>query len=133
MSRLVPVITSMFSVGRFCLHTWLRGMIYKFWDLWMCLQLCCKLKVVRLRFLLLHHYIVFWSLNVSCSVELDESMLDGLGILPQRKQHKKLLLVCYILPFWCLSVPKHLTVDLFHFAFWVGQITLMPKLYTWFS
>ncbi|PNX68557.1 clec16a-like protein, partial [Trifolium pratense] len=24
--------------------------------------------------------------------ELDESMLDGLGILPQRKQHKKLLL-----------------------------------------
>lgn len=26
-------------------------------------------------------------------VELDESMLDGLGILPQRKQHKKLLLV----------------------------------------
>ncbi|MBA0633209.1 hypothetical protein Godav_001833 [Gossypium davidsonii] len=25
-------------------------------------------------------------------VELDESMLDGLGILPQRKQHKKLLL-----------------------------------------
>ncbi|GJV81143.1 protein transparent testa 9 isoform X2 [Tanacetum coccineum] len=26
--------------------------------------------------------------------ELDESMLDALGILPQRKQHKKLLLVC---------------------------------------
>lgn len=26
-------------------------------------------------------------------VELDESMLDALGILPQRKQHKKLLLV----------------------------------------
>jgi protein CLEC16A len=25
--------------------------------------------------------------------ELDESMLDALGILPQRKQHKKLLLV----------------------------------------
>ena len=27
--------------------------------------------------------------------ELDESMLDALGILPQRKQHKKLLLVCH--------------------------------------
>lgn len=29
-------------------------------------------------------------------VELDESMLDALGILPQRKQHKKLLLVSVI-------------------------------------
>lgn len=28
------------------------------------------------------------------AVELDETMLDALGILPQRKQHKKLLLVC---------------------------------------
>jgi hypothetical protein len=28
--------------------------------------------------------------------ELDESMLDALGILPQRKQHKKLLLVSTI-------------------------------------
>lgn len=28
-------------------------------------------------------------------VELDESMLDGIGILPQRKQHKKLLLVSF--------------------------------------
>lgn len=35
----------------------------------------------------------------SRSLELDESMLDVLGILPQRKQHKKLLLVCVILPF----------------------------------
>ncbi|GJU65280.1 hypothetical protein Tco_1247115 [Tanacetum coccineum] len=31
---------------------------------------------------------------LSESAKLDESMLDALGILPQRKQHKKLLLVC---------------------------------------
>ncbi|GAB4838298.1 hypothetical protein Ancab_027826 [Ancistrocladus abbreviatus] len=42
---------------------------------------------------------VFCSLNVLATllqtkvfIELDESMLDALGILPQRKQHKKLLL-----------------------------------------
>ncbi|XP_028774093.1 protein TRANSPARENT TESTA 9 isoform X2 [Neltuma alba] len=39
---------------------------------------------------------VLGSLNVLATLlqtkELDESMLDGLGILPQRKQHKKLLL-----------------------------------------
>ncbi|GKD19178.1 hypothetical protein Tco_1208336, partial [Tanacetum coccineum] len=31
---------------------------------------------------------------LSESAELDESMLDALGILPQCKHHKKLLLVC---------------------------------------
>lgn len=32
-------------------------------------------------------------LVISAFVELDESMLDALGILPQRKKQKKLLLV----------------------------------------
>ena len=39
---------------------------------------CCFILLTFLKFL----------------IELDESVLDGLGILPQRKQHKKLLLVC---------------------------------------
>lgn len=43
-------------------------------------------------------FIYFSALNmlsdwISGHTELDESMLDALGILPQRKQHKKLLLV----------------------------------------
>ncbi|KAG1331952.1 Protein TRANSPARENT TESTA 9, partial [Cocos nucifera] len=38
---------------------------------------------------ILMHYLLTSMLS---SKELDESMLDGLGILPQRKQHKKLLL-----------------------------------------
>lgn len=38
--------------------------------------------------------------------ELDESMLDALGILPQRKQHKKLLLVSTIY-FYLLSVLEN--------------------------
>lgn len=54
----------------------------------------CRLKVCLI------NYIVF-NINVSHShfsmkfhpAELDESMLEALGILPQRKQHKKLLLV----------------------------------------
>ena len=33
------------------------------------------------------------SIILVINLELDESVLDGLGILPQRKQHKKLLLV----------------------------------------
>lgn len=38
-------------------------------------------------------------LSFSIILELEESILDALGILPKRKQHKKLLLVCifYIL------------------------------------
>jgi len=36
--------------------------------------------------------------------ELDESMLDALGILPQRKQHKKLLLVSTV---WCLLLERN--------------------------
>lgn len=39
-------------------------------------------------FLVLTSYITFYFL-----VEIDESILDAFGILPQRKQHKKLLLV----------------------------------------
>lgn len=73
---------------------------------------------------LCHHGIYSCFLNISHSVELDESMLDGLGILPQRKQHKKLLLVCKILTFWPLS-------GLFLFVYRFNQITfllLMPKL-----
>jgi len=42
----------------------------------------------------LNCFILFCLLSKVRSSELDESMLDGLGILPQRKQHKKLLLVC---------------------------------------
>ncbi|KAG7029854.1 hypothetical protein SDJN02_08197, partial [Cucurbita argyrosperma subsp. argyrosperma] len=41
-----------------------------------------QLPSLRYSFLIMH----------PISVELDESMLDALGILPQRKQHKKLLL-----------------------------------------
>lgn len=69
-------------------------MMYKFWVLWVCLPLCSKLKVVLLNICLLYHCTHFCFVNISHFVELDESMLDGLGILPQRKQHKKLLLVC---------------------------------------
>lgn len=39
-------------------------------------------------------FLVAVSDQICTFVELDESMLDALGILPQRKQHKKLLLVC---------------------------------------
>ena len=39
------------------------------------------------------------------SVELDESMLDALGILPQRKQHKKLLLVLFDETLYCNFWP----------------------------
>ena len=34
-------------------------------------------------------------MHLNISAELDESMLDAIGILPQRKQHKKLLLVLF--------------------------------------
>lgn len=48
------------------------------------------------------HFFSFLGTDLCCCfliihpfcAELDESMLDALGILPQRKQHKKLLLVC---------------------------------------
>lgn len=40
-------------------------------------------------------FLVTVSDQICTFVELDESMLDSLGILPQRKQHKKLLLVCH--------------------------------------
>lgn len=43
-------------------------------------------------------------------VELDETMLDGLGILPQRKQHKKLLLVSF--DYFCLLL-SYLKYSLF--------------------
>lgn len=44
-----------------------------------------------------HYFLIMDSHRISELSELDESMLDALGILPQRKQHKKLLLVCALL------------------------------------
>lgn len=40
--------------------------------------------------------LLFSLLKVSFILELEESMLDAFGILPKRKQHKKLLLVCML-------------------------------------
>lgn len=55
-------------------------------------------------------------------VELDESMLDALGILPQRKQHKKLLLVLfhddYAAIFWTLFTIDSMTLSNKHCNFW---------------
>jgi hypothetical protein len=75
------------------------ALMYKFWVPWVCLPLCCELKVVQVNVYLLHRCTYFCFLNISQFVELDESMLDGLGILPQRKQQKKLLLVSCICNF----------------------------------
>ena len=59
-----------------------------------------QLPSLRYSFLIMH----------PISVELDESMLDALGILPQRKQHKKLLLVLFhdiqYCNFWTLSIDS---------------------------
>lgn len=57
--------------------------------------LCCRLKVIKLT--LCHYVLIFISKAIkvnSAFAELDESIVDALGILPQRKQHKKKLLVC---------------------------------------
>ncbi|KMZ62321.1 hypothetical protein ZOSMA_474G00130 [Zostera marina] len=62
----------------------------------------CKASQISLREVLLYYIVcgnepeAFGSLSLLSTLlqskELDESMLDGLGILPRRKQHKKLLL-----------------------------------------
>lgn len=49
--------------------------------------------LLRIIQLLLPLFSIVVILLVSLVVELDATMLDALGILPQRKQNKKLLLV----------------------------------------
>ncbi len=81
-------------VGRLYFLTSPVGMMYWYWVLWVYWPPCCKQKVnftiIRLTSPLLLFLYTYWLFP---SVELDESMLDALGILPQRKQHKKQLLV----------------------------------------
>ncbi|RVX07824.1 Protein CLEC16A-like [Vitis vinifera] len=71
------------------------------------LQRSCSGSSLALREVLLSYVnngddmLVLGSLSVIATLlqtkELDESMLDALGILPQRKQHKKLLLVSVVM------------------------------------
>jgi len=86
-------MSTLIDIGRFFLHMLLKGMMHKFGVLWVFLPLYYKLKVVPVNIYLLYHCPHFCFLNISYFVELDESMPDRLGILPQCKQHKKQLLV----------------------------------------
>ena len=91
------ILIRVILAGMLCFHILQLEMIFKFWVLWACWLRCCKQKVF---FLELFSFCCYWFLLllsywISLLVELDEIMLDALGILPQRKQHKKLLLVSY--------------------------------------
>ena len=130
-------IDSLLNAGRVCFLMLLVAMMFKFWVPWACWLHCYKRKVISLNLLTVLGYCFYkcFCIKFLISAELDESMLDALGILPQRKQHKKLLLVCRIDNYFCIFAWSWLLIcPVFWFSFWelvARCVTILTCLLSW--